>query len=63
MMRATKSPTTVEEREHMSHVLYASEVSRLIYVMVCTRLNLSQAVSMISGYMHDPGRGNWETMK
>ena len=31
--------------------------------MVCTRPNLSQAVSMISRYMHNPGRGHWEAVK
>ena len=31
--------------------------------MVCTRSNLSQAVSMISRYMHDPGKGHWEAVK
>jgi len=24
---------------------------------------LSQAVSMVSRYMHDPGRGHWEAVK
>ena len=31
--------------------------------MVCTRPNLSQAVSMVSRYMHDPGRSHWEAVK
>ena len=31
--------------------------------MVCTRLHLSQVVSMVSRYMHDPGRDHWEVVK
>ena len=54
-LKATMSPTTVEEREYMTRVPYASAVGSLIYAMVCTRPDLSQAVSMISRYMHDPG--------
>ena len=51
------SPTTTEEREYISHVPYASAVGSLMYAMVCTRLDLSQIVSMVSRYMHDPSVG------
>jgi len=54
---------TVEEREYMTHVPYVSAVGSLMYAMVCARTDLSQAVSMVSRYMHDPGRGHWEAMK
>jgi len=54
------SPTTVEEHEYMTRVLYTRAVGSLMYVIVCTRPGLSQAVSMINRYMHDPGRGHWE---
>ena len=57
------SLTIVEEREYMTRVPYASEVESLMYAMVCTRLDLSQAVSMISRYMHDPEKGHWEAVK
>ena len=50
------SSTTVEEHEYMTRVSYASTVSSLIYAMVCTRPDLSQAVSMINRYMHDLAR-------
>ena len=42
---------------------YASAVSSLMYTMVCIRPDLSQAISMISRHMHDPGRGHQETVK
>ena len=38
-------------------------VGSLIYVMVCTRPDLSQGISMVSRYVHDPGRGLWEAVK
>jgi len=44
-------------------VPYASAIDNLMYAMVCTRSDLSQAVSMISRYMHDLGKGYWEAMK
>jgi len=47
-LKATMFPTTVEEREYMTRVPYASAVGSLMYAMVCTRPDLSQAVSMIS---------------
>jgi len=57
------SPRSVQEREHMTHVPYANAVGSLMYAMVCTRPDLSQAVSMVSRYMHDPGQGHWEAVK
>ena len=62
-LKTTMSPTTIEKREYMTRVSYVSAVGNLIYAMVCAIPNLSQAVSMISRYMHDPGRGHWEAVK
>jgi len=56
-LKATISLTTVKEREYMTRALYASAVGSLMYAMVCTRPDLSQAVSTVSRYMHDPGKG------
>ena len=55
-LKATMSPTTVEEREYITRVSYVRVVGNLMYAMVCTRPDLSQAVSIISRCMHDPGR-------
>ena len=57
------SPTSVEEYACMTHVPYATVVGSLMYAIVCTRLDLSQAVSMVSKYMQDPCRGHWEAVK
>jgi len=47
-LKATLSPITVEEREYMTHVPYASALGSLMYTMVCTRPNLSQVISMVA---------------
>jgi len=57
------SPKTVDDQEYMSLVLYASAVDSLMYAMVCARLDLAQSVSMVSRYMHNPGRGHWEAVR
>ena len=62
-LKTTMFPTSVEEHEYMTHVPYASVVGSLIYAMVCTRYDLSQAVSMISRYMQELDRGHWEAVK
>ncbi|KAK8352758.1 hypothetical protein V6Z12_A05G114100 [Gossypium hirsutum] len=31
--------------------------------MVCTRPDISQAVGVVSRYMHDPGKGHWQAVK
>jgi len=53
-LKATMFPTTVEKYEYMTHMPHASAIGSLIYTMVCTRPVLSQAISMIRRYMHDP---------
>ena len=62
-LSAKMSPKTVDESEYMSHVLYTSLVGSLIYVMVCTRSDLSQAVSMVYRYMHDPENDHWKAVR
>ena len=62
-LRDTTSLITVEEREHVSHVLYITAVGSLMHAMACTRPKLSQVVSMVSRYMHNLGKDRWEAVK
>ena len=62
-LSAMESPQTDEERSEMAHVPYANAVGSLMYAMVCTRPDISQAVSMVSRYMHDPGKMHWQAVK
>ncbi|KAH9792408.1 hypothetical protein KPL71_004103 [Citrus sinensis] len=56
-------PRSQEECDYMARVPYASVVGSLMYVMICTRPDISQAVSMVSRYMHNPGKNQWLTVK
>ena len=40
----------------MSKVPYSNAAGSLMYVMVCTRPNISHAVETVSRYMHNPGK-------
>jgi hypothetical protein len=44
------SPTSDDERSYMEKVPYSSAVGSLMYLMVCTRLDIAQAVSVVSKY-------------
>lgn len=62
-LSADQCPKTHEEEEDMSHVLYASAVSNLMYAMVCTRLDIAHAVGVLSRYMSKPGKEHWKKVK
>ncbi|KAH9753759.1 hypothetical protein KPL71_015193 [Citrus sinensis] len=62
-LSSSSCPTSQEERDYMARVPYASVVGSLMYVMVCTRPDISQAVSMVSRYMHNPGKNHWLAVK
>nr|GEW95506.1 retrotransposon protein, putative, Ty1-copia subclass [Tanacetum cinerariifolium] len=51
-------PKSEEDKEDMSRVSYSSVVGRLMYAMVCTRPDLAHDVSVVSRYMHNPGRAS-----
>ncbi|KAH9697268.1 Integrase catalytic domain-containing protein [Citrus sinensis] len=56
-------PRSQEECDYMARVPYASAVGSLMYAMVCTSPDISQAVSMISRYIHNPGKNQWLAVK
>ena len=47
----------------MSSIPYSSAVGSLMYAMVCTRPDLSHAVSVVSRFMSKPGKVHWEAVK
>ncbi|GKV43027.1 hypothetical protein SLEP1_g50368 [Rubroshorea leprosula] len=57
------SPETKEEKKFMARVPHASAVGSLMYAMVCTRPDISHAVSVVSRYMTNPSKGHWEAVK
>ena len=48
-------PTTLEVRERMSRVPYASAVGSIIYAMTCTRADVAYSLGVVSRYQSDPG--------
>ncbi|KAE8713420.1 hypothetical protein F3Y22_tig00110210pilonHSYRG00105 [Hibiscus syriacus] len=53
----------LSQKEYLRKVPYASAVGSLMYAMVCTRPDISQAVGVVSRYMHDPGKEHWQAVK
>ncbi|KAK8676152.1 hypothetical protein V6N13_034206 [Hibiscus sabdariffa] len=56
-------PSTPQEREQMSQIPYASTIGSIMYAMICTRPDLSYALSMTSQYQANPGEGHWTAVK
>ena len=46
---------TADEREKMSVIPYASAIGSIMYAMLCTRPDVSHALSLTSRYQSDPG--------
>ena len=62
-LSTARSYKTDEEVEYMSRVPYSSAVGSIMYAMVCTRPDISQAVSVVSRYLSCPGKAHWEAVK
>ena len=58
-----QSPKTLEQKERMSRIPFASEVGGLMYVMLCTRPDICYAVGIVSRYQSDPGEEYWIAVK
>lgn len=55
--------STEEEKKSMDKVSYASEVSSLMYAMVCTRPDIGHAIGVVSRFLLNPRREYWEAVK
>ncbi|XP_042041496.1 secreted RxLR effector protein 161-like [Salvia splendens] len=56
-------PKTDSERREMDKIPYASIVGSIMYTMVCTRPDLSHAISVASRFMSNPGIELWHMLK
>ena len=56
-------PKTQEEENMMRHVPYASAEGSLMYVMLCTRLDICYSVGIVSRYQSNPGPKHWQAKK
>jgi hypothetical protein len=59
----TQCPSTTDERERMSRILYASTIGSIMYAMICTHPNISYSHSVTSRYQSDQGEGHWTAVK
>ena len=56
-------PSRVEEKGYMSRVPYVNVVGCLMYAMVCTRLDISHAIGVVSKHMENLGKEHWNAVK
>ena len=56
-------PSSDEESKYMSKVPYVNAVGCLMYLMVCTRPNISHVVSVVSRCMVDLGKEHLNAIK
>ena len=62
-LSALLSPKTQEDIEYMAKMPYSSAVGSLMYAMICTRPDISQAISLVSRYMANPGKEHWKAVQ
>ncbi|XP_057962383.1 secreted RxLR effector protein 161-like [Malania oleifera] len=62
-LSTAQCPKTDDEVCDMSNVPYDSAVGCLMYVMVCTRPELAQALNVVSKFFLNPRRQHWDTVK
>ena len=56
-------PQTQDEMTRMNLIPYSSAIGSIMYAMLCTRPNVSYALSVTSRYQSDPGLGHWVAVK
>ena len=47
----------------MTNVPYVNDIGSIMYVMVCTRLDIAYGVSLLNHYMSNNGKDPWEALK
>ena len=59
----SQCPTTDEEKKEMEGIPYSQVVGSIMFSMVSIRPDLSFAISVLSKFMSNLGRGYWLAMK
>jgi ATP-binding cassette subfamily B (MDR/TAP) protein 1 len=62
-LSALQCPTSEDDIEYMSRVSYSNAVGSLMYAMVCSRPDLSHAMSLVSQYLTNPGKDHWNDIQ
>ncbi|KAK1421085.1 hypothetical protein QVD17_23175 [Tagetes erecta] len=63
VLNKSQSPSTDIEIKRMEAVPYASAIGSIMYAMLCTRPDVSCALSMTSRYQQSPGMAHWTAVK
>ena len=62
-LSVSQCPATREQRDKMIGIPYASAIRSIMYAMLCTRPDVSYALSMTSRFQKDPGVDHWTAVK
>jgi hypothetical protein len=62
-MSKTQSLATIEDREVMNKISYASAIVSIMYAMMCKRTDMAHTISLTSRYQSNPGLDHWTTVK
>ncbi|KAD2393217.1 hypothetical protein E3N88_40194 [Mikania micrantha] len=63
ILSRSQCPSSKVEQERMNGVPYASAIGSIMYAMICTRPDVSCALSMTSRYQQNPGNSHWMAVK
>jgi hypothetical protein len=58
-----RCPTDPDEQERMRVIPYASAIGSIMYAMICTRPDVSYALSVMSMYQSNYGDAHWMIVK
>ena len=56
-------PKSLDDKDRMNKVPYASAIGSIMYTMICTPLDVSYALSMTRRYQSNPSEGHWTAVK
>ena len=62
-LRKKSCPCSLEEKEKLAVILSSLAIESLMYAMVCTRPDIAHAVGVVSRFLFNPGKDNWEAVK
>jgi len=63
ILSKSQSPAKPQDVERMKEIPYASAVGSIMYAMICTRPDVSYALSKTSRYQANPGESHWIAVK